>query len=284
MMINQSLIRRLFSHPGAAVGAIVLLVIVMLALLAPVLTPNTPWKMVGRPFALPGTPGLSLGSDMLGRDLLAGLLHGARLSLLIGLVSALAATILGILVGALAGYFMGWLDDLLMRITEFFQIVPGLLLIMVLVVFIGPSVVSVVLGIAFISWPNVARIVRGEVLSLRTRQFVEASRTFGQHSLSILFTQVLPNTMSPVIVIASVMVASAILTESALSFLGLGDPNVMTWGYMIGAGRPYLRDAWWLSAIPGLAIVLTVLAINLIGDGLSTALNPRQTPRPEVAQ
>ena len=284
MMNNQSFVRRLFSHPGSAVGAVVLLVIILAALLAPLLTPNTPWKIVGRPFALPGTPGLPLGSDMLGRDLFAGFLYGAQLSLLIGLVSALAATVLGIVVGALAGYFVGWLDDMLMRVTEFFQIIPGLLLIMVLVVFVGPSVASVVIGIALISWPNVARIVRGEVLSLRTRQFVEASRTFGQHPLSILFTQVLPNTMSPVIVIASVMVASAILTESALSFLGLGDPNVMTWGYMIGAGRPYLRDAWWLSAYPGIAIVLTVLAINLIGDGLSAALNPRQTPRPEVTQ
>jgi len=281
--VSTGFIRRLASHRGGAIGLAFLAVVVAVALFYPLYNPRSPWSIVGRPFQPPFTGRFMLGTDMLGRDVLAGLVHGARFSLLIGLLSTLVSLGIGVTVGAVAGYFRGWVDEVLMRITEFFQIIPGLVLIMLLVVVMGTSMWSVVIGIGVVTWPNVARIMRAEVLSLRTRAFVDAARGLGQRPLAILVRQILPNALSPVIVVASVMVASAILIESGLSFLGLGDPNVMTWGYMIGAARPYLREAWLLSAIPGVMIVLTVLAINMIGDSLTTALTPRHSRKGERA-
>ena len=209
----------------------------------------------------------------------AGLAHGARISLLVGLVSTLAALLIGIPIGALAGYFGGWVDDVLMRVTEFFQTVPSFALAIVLVAIFEPSVVSITLAIAIVSWPPVARLVRGEVLSLRKREYIEAAILQGLSNRSIILGQVLPNAVSPIIVMASLMVASAILLESSLSFLGLGDPNLLSWGYMIGAARTVIRQAWWLSFLPGAAIVITVLALNLIGESLNDALNPRLARR-----
>jgi peptide/nickel transport system permease protein len=215
-----------------------------------------------------------LGTDMLGRDIAAGLAHGARVSLLVGLVSTAVATLIGISIGAVAGYFGGRVDDVLMRLTEFFQTSPTLAMAVVLVAIFQPSIQSIISAIAVVSWPPVARLVRGEFMSLRSREFVQAAVVIGQSAPRIIFTQILPNTMSPIIVTASLMIATAILTESALSFLGLGDRNLMSWGFMIGAARTMIRDAWWMSFLPGLAILLTVLAVNLIGEGLNDALNP----------
>jgi peptide/nickel transport system permease protein len=200
-------------------------------------------------------------------------------SLLIGLVSAFVAVTIGVTVGGLAGYYGRWIDDALMRVTEFFQTIPNFVLLIVLVALFSPNVVSITVAIGVVSWPPVARIVRGEVLSLRSREFVQAAVAMGQSDLRIIVTQVLPNVLSPVIVAGSLLVATAILLESALSFLGLGDPNLMSWGYMIGAARTVMRRAWWMSFFPGLAIVLTVLALNLLGDGLNDALNPRRRTR-----
>ncbi len=162
-----------------------------------------------------------------------------------------------------------------MRFTEFFQTIPSFALAIVIVAILQPSLASIVLAIGIVSWPPVARLVRGEVLSLRTREYVQAAVTLGLSTPRIIFGQVLPNAVAPIIVMASLMVASAILLESSLSFLGLGDPNLMTWGYMVGAGRTRLIDAWWVSFFPGFAIFLTVLALNLVGEGLNDALNPR---------
>jgi peptide/nickel transport system permease protein len=232
--------------------------------------------MVQRPFLPPfEMEGLPLGTDAVGRDVLSGLFHGARVSLLVGLVSTAVALVIGIPIGALAGYYGGLVDDALMRFTEFFQTIPSFALAIVLLAIFQPTLAYVILAIAIVSWPPVARLVRGEVLSLRNREFVEAATLSGQGDLRIIARQVLPNALPPIIVLASLMVATAILLESALSFLGLGDPNVMSWGYMIGAARTVLRTAWWLSFIPGIAILLTVLALNLIGEGLNDALNPR---------
>lgn len=272
--MNSTAWERFRRSPGGIAGLVFLLLLVLVGTFGPVIVRESPWAMVGRPFLPPGQ-GFLLGTDVLGRDVALGLLHGARASLVVGLASTAAAVAIGLLLGAVAGYFGGWVDDLLMRITEVFQIVPNLVLMMVLVVLIGPSLTSVIVGIAVVSWPNVARIVRAEVMALRHREYVEAARLIGQRPMNILLHEILPNAMPPVIVIASVMVASAILAESALSFLGLGDPTIMTWGHMIGNAREFLRSAWWLSAIPGLAIVLTVLAINAVGDALNDALNPR---------
>ena len=267
---------RFAQNRGALVGLIILMAIVLMAILAPLLFPESPWRMVQRPFLAPlETDGFPLGTDTMGRNVAAGLMHGAWVSLLIGLVSTTVALAIGVPLGAIAGYYGGLVDDALMRFTEFFQTIPNFALAIVLVAIMQPSITSIVLAIAIVSWPPVARLVRAEFLSLRHREYVEAARLVGQTNATIILRQILPNTLSPIIVLASLMVATAILLESSLSFLGLGDPNVMSWGYMIGAARTVIRQAWWLSFFPGVAILLTVLALNLVGEGLDDALNPK---------
>ena len=263
-------------NPGGLVGFAILAVVIAVALFGPLFFPTSPWRMVQRPFLPPFTIAkLPLGTDALGRDVLAGMVCGARVSLLVGLVSTLAALVVGIPLGAAAGYFGGRIGDALMRFTELFQTVPSFALAIVLVAILQPSIVSIVLAIAIVSWPPVARLVRGEVLSLRSREYVQAAIVTGQTTRWIIWREILPNALSPVIVLASLMVATAILLESSLSFLGLGDPNLMSWGYMVGAGRTVIRQAWWITLFPGIAILISVLALNLIGEGLNDALNPR---------
>ncbi|MCO5145393.1 MAG: ABC transporter permease [Aquamicrobium sp.] len=274
--------RRYRRNYGAVIGLVVLAFVILVALTAPLIFPDSPWRMVQRPFLPPfEMRAYPLGTDTLGRNVIAGLAYGAQISLLIGLVSTIVALVIGIPIGALAGYFGGMVDDGLMRFTEFFQTVPSFALAIVLVAIFQPSIYSIVGAIAIVSWPPVARLVRGEVLSLRSREYVEAAILSGQTHSTIIWRQILPNTLSPIIVLASLMVATAILLESSLSFLGLGDPNMMSWGYMIGAARTVIRQAWWLSFFPGVAILLTVLALNLIGEGLNDALNPRLSRRGE---
>jgi peptide/nickel transport system permease protein len=264
---------------GAVAGIIVLALVAIVATTAGILFPFSPWDMRGAPLAPPGDPDFLLGSDSLGRDVAAGIAYGARVSLLIGGVSTVVAVLIGVTLGAVAGYASGLIDDAIMRFTEFFQTVPSFVLAVVLVAIFSPSLGSIVAAIAIVSWPPVARVIRAEVLSLRTREFVQAAEVLGRSRLSIISREILPNALSPLIVLASLMVASAILLESGLSFLGLGDPNLMSWGFMIGAGRSVIRLAWWMSVFPGIAIFLTVLALNLVGEGLTDALNPRLTRR-----
>lgn len=271
---------RFASNKGALVGVVLLVSVITIALIAPLLFPGGPWKMVQRPFLVPlSTDGLPLGTDTLGRNVAAQLAYGARVSLLVGLVSTLVALLIGVPLGALAGFYGNWVDEGAMRFTEFFQTIPNFALAIVLVAIFEPTLASITLAIAIVSWPPVARLVRAEVMSLRNREFVEAAHLAGLSKRRILIRQVLPNTVSPIIVMASLMVATAILLESSLSFLGLGDPNAMSWGYMIGAARTVIRSAWWLSFFPGIAIVITVLALNLIGEGLNDALNPHLSKR-----
>ena len=271
---------RLFRRNRAAVlGLAVLGLVLVMAAAGPLLYRESAFALVDKPFQMPFAGRWLLGTDMLGRDVLAGLVHGARTSLLIGLVATVAAVTFGVVMGGLAGYYGGWIDDLLMRTTELFQTIPSFIFAIVLVAVLSPSIHSVVLAIAVVSWPAMARLVRGEFMALRGREFVQASVAQGMGDAKIILVQILPNCLSPIIVTGSLMVATAILIESGLSFLGLGDPNVMSWGFMIGAGRGVLRSAWWLCAIPGLAILLTVLAINLVGEGLNDALNPRLRER-----
>ncbi|HWK66326.1 MAG TPA: ABC transporter permease [Rhizobiaceae bacterium] len=268
--------KRFVRNRGAVFGLAILALVLAMAVAAPVLFQQSPWRIMQRPFLPPFLDSrFPFGTDVLGRDVLAGLFYGAQVSLLAGLVSTATALLIGIPIGAVAGYFGGIADDVLMRFTEFFQTVPSFALAIVLVAIFQPSVYSIVGAIAIVSWPPVARLIRGEVLSLRSREYVEAAILSGQSTATVILRQVLPNTMSPIIVLSSLMVATAILLESSLSFLGLGDPNLMSWGYMIGAARTVIRQAWWLSFFPGGAILLTVLALNLIGEGLNDALNPR---------
>jgi peptide/nickel transport system permease protein len=262
-------------NKGAVVGLAVLVLVGGVAATAGVFFPYSPWDMRGAPFMSPGDPDFLLGSDSLGRDIAAGIAYGSRVSLLIGAVSTVVAVFLGVTLGAVAGYAGGFVDDAIMRFTEFFQTVPSFLLAVVLVAIFSPSIGSIVAAIAIVSWPPVARVIRDEFLSLRSREFVHAAEVLGRSRTAIVFREILPNALSPIIVLASLMVASAILLESGLSFLGLGDPNLMSWGFMIGAGRSVIRIAWWMSVFPGLAIFLTVLALNLVGEGLSDTLNPR---------
>lgn len=270
---------RRYRENRVAVGAAVLLLgIVLVAAVGPLVYPRDPFEMVGRPFSRPFGD-FPLGTDVSGRDILAGIVHGARVSLLIAVVSSVGATLVGVTLGAIAGYHGGPVDELLMRSTDFFLTIPSFVLAVVLVAIFSPSVVSVTAAIAVVSWPSVARLARAEFLAQKGRDYVQACRALGMPPWKIMVVQILPNALPPVIVVASLMVATAILTESGLSFLGLGDPNVVSWGYMIGVARTVLRVAWWMAAIPGATIVLTVLAINLVGEGLNDALNPRLKSR-----
>jgi peptide/nickel transport system permease protein len=259
---------------SGVLGLAILTIVVAVAALAPVLFPGSPFRRVDRPFAPPFGQHL-FGTDVLGRDVAAGIAHGARTSLTIGVLATSMAVLVGTVMGGLAGYHGGRVDELLMRTTEFFQTIPTFLFAILLVAILAPSVGSIVFAIAVVNWPTVARLVRGEFLTLRQRDFVQACVCLGMTDTRVIFRHILPNCLSPIIVTGSLIVATAILIESALSFLGLGDPNVMSWGFMIGAGRTFLRSAWWLCTIPGMAILLTVLAINLVGEGLNDALNPR---------
>lgn len=267
-------------NPSAMSGLVLLVLMAIIALLAPWLYPGDPLDMVAPPLLWPGQDAsFPLGSDSLGRDVAAGLAHGARVSLCVGVVAAALSLCIGTAVGALAGYFGGPVDNLLVRITELFQTVPSFLLVVVVVAIGQPSVPVIVLAIGLASWPVIARLVRAELRTLREAEFILAARTQGFGHAHIILRELLPNALPPVIVTTSVLVASAILIESGLSFLGMGDPNAVSWGSMIGEGRELLRTAWYLTALPGLAIVLSVLAINLVGDGLNDAFNPRLRQR-----
>ncbi|QXI30647.1 ABC transporter permease [Pseudomonas vanderleydeniana] len=278
-MAGHSFWRRFLAQPSAVAGLLFLSGLGLLALAAPWLTDSLPWEMNSPPMLAPFHDSAHwLGSDMLGRDLGSGLLYGARVSLAVASLASLATLLVGAVVGALAGYFGGWLDGVLMRLAEFFQIVPQLVLAVILVAVLEPSLGSIVLAIALVAWPAVARLVRSEFLSLRQREFVQAARVLGQSSTAIIFRQILPNALAPLLVTLTFVMATAILTEAALAFLGLGDPEAMSWGYMINASRGLLRDAWWMSLWPGLAILLSVLAVNRVGEGLRVACEPLRQP------
>lgn len=266
-------------NKSAVFGLVVIILVILMAGFADLLYAFDPFRLAGKPLSSPGTNGFLLGSDSLGRDVAAGIVHGAKTSLLIGLVATMVAVFIGVLFGAFSGYYGGRLDDLLMRVTEIFQTIPSFIFAILLVAIMKPSIISIVIAIAVVSWPSVARLVRGEFMALKNREFVQACHTLGMNDLRIMMREILPNCLSPIIVVGSLMVATAILIESGLAFLGLGDPNIMSWGFQIGAGRTMLRSAWWVCTFPGIAILITVLAINLVGEGLNDALNPRLRER-----
>ena len=275
-------LRRYLRNPAAMTGTILLLLIVLMALAAPYLYPGDPLDMVAQPLLWPGQDTQYwLGTDSLGRDMLAGILHGARASLLIGVAAAAIGLSIGILIGACAGYFGGRIDSALVRLMELFQATPSFLLMIVIISIVPPTIAVIALTIGITSWTTVARLVRAEFRSLKQRDFVLAARSLGYSDSRIILIEILPNALPPIIVTTSVMIASAILMESALSFLGLGDPNRVSWGSLIGSGREMLRSAWYLTAIPGTAIIVAVLSLNLVGDGLNDALNPRLRSRSE---
>ena len=267
--------RAFLRNRGAVAGLVILIVIMVMAALAPMVYPRSPWDMIGAPLQPPGARGFLLGSDMLGRDIAAGIMHGARVSLLIGVIASLVAVTIGVTIGACAGYYGGLIDDALMRVTEFFQTIPNFV-----PAHRAGGTVHAKCGL------DRGGNRRGELAAgrpYRARRVPVAARprirAGGRAAGRIRYAHHRDtdptNALSPIIVSASLLVATSILLEFALSFLGLGDPNLMSWGYMIGAARTLIRRAWWMSVFPGLAIVLTVLALNLIGDGLNDAFNPR---------
>ena len=276
MRRRRGALAALVRNPSFLLGMAVLVLVAGAALLAPWLYPDNPQDMVAAPTEWPGAdPAYPLGTDSLGRDIAAGLVHGARVSLLVGLAAAGIGLGIGTLVGAVGGYFGGWLDTVISRLTELVQTMPSFLLVIVLVAIGSPSIRTIVLAIGLASWPLVARLVRAQVRALRGADFVMAGRSLGYGTARLILGEILPNALPPVVVTSSVLVANAILTEAGLSFLGMGDPNLVSWGSMIGDGRPLLRTEWFVAAIPGCAIALTVLALNLAGDGLNDVLNPR---------
>ena len=260
---------RTFFAFALVVGAI------LVAVFAQAIAPFDPFKGGSDALLSPGTKNYLLGTDHLGRDILSELIFGARVSLAVGISAALSASILGIIVGSLAGFFGGWVDGVLMRLSEFFQTLPRFVLALVIVAFFGGGVLKVIIVLAILSWPQIARLVRAQILSLREATFVEAARLSGMSAMQILAREILPNALAPVIVTGSLDIASAILLEASLSFFGLGDANLISWGGMLNVAQPYLRQAWWMALFPGLAISIVVLAFNVLGDALNDVLNPR---------
>ncbi len=266
-------------NPSAVFGFFLLLAIVCASVFGPMFVDAGPFSVVGPPMQPPGSGSGLLGTDYLGQDIFVQLLYGGRVTLLIGVVAARLAMFIGVVIGALAGYYGGWVEEALMRVTEFFQVLPILLLAMVIVTLFSPTMWTVAVAIGVASWASTARLTRGEFLRLKQLDYVLAERVIGAGNRRIIWRVILPNALPPIVVAATLAVGIAILFAAGLSFLGLGDPNVMSWGLMIGNNRPYILVAWWMVTMPGIAIFLTVLAISLIGDGLNDALNPRLRQR-----
>lgn len=256
-------------------GLVIIAVFIFLAILSPLLAPFGPLSTGKDSFHRPDSRHL-MGTDDLGRDLFSGVLWGARTSLMVGLLAALTSTIIGVIIGALAGYYGGVVDDILMRVTEFFLVIPRFFLVLVIVALFGNSIWNVIFVIGILSWPVTARLVRVEFLSIREKEFVEGARAIGATDLRIILSDILPNATPPIVVSGSLQIARAILLEAGLSFLGLGDPNQISWGVMLYNAQRFLRHAWWTAMFPGMAIFLVVMGFNLVGDGLNDALNPKQ--------
>ena len=246
-----------------------------MAALGPALWPHDPAKTALNVLRSPLAVGHPLGTDHLGRDLLSRFLDGARVSMLVGVAASTGAVLIGFILGAAAGYFGGAVDFLAMRTAEVAQVIPRFVLALVLVAVFGPSLAKIILVIAVLSWPQSARLVRGQFLVHRSAAYVDAARVLGQRSWEIILREILPNVVAPVTVVATLEVGQAILLEAALGFFGLSDPSVVSWGTMLNEAQSYLMRAWWMSVFPGMGIFLSVLATNLVGDGLNDAINPR---------
>ena len=270
--------RRLRRSKGALVGLAVLFLLVMCAVAAPYIAPFDPIKVSEQSLYSPGSPYL-LGSDQYGRDIFSRIVFGARISLVIGLISVGIAASIGVTMGLLAGYYAGWIDRVVTWATNVMLAIPGILLALAIVTIRGePSLTTLMVAVGISGVPTYTRLVRGSVLAAKTNLYVDAARVIGVPTPPVLVRHLLPNVIAPVIVAATLGTDSAILAAAALSFLGLGSqPPSPEWGRMLSEGRNYLRDQWWISTFPGLVIMLTVLAMNLVGDGLRDALDPRLT-------
>lgn len=271
------MIARLSRHRMARAGLILLSVFVLISLLAPFLAPQDPaFQQLEEGLHGPSVAH-PLGQDKLGRDILSRILYGGRISLVVGLVSVVISLVIGVMIGSLSGYFGGWIDDILMRLVDIFLAFPGILLAIAFASVLGPSLKNVIIALSIMGWVGYARIVRGQILSLREMEFVQAARALGAGPLRILFHHLLPNTMAPLIVEATFGIAGAILAEAGLSFLGIGvQPPTPSWGSMLSEGRSFLLIAPHLTIFPGSVLALVVLALNFLGDGLRDLLDVRE--------
>ncbi len=265
-------------HPLAMIGFIIIASILLLALIAPWIAPYDPDAINVKAILLAPSHMHLMGTDGLGRDVFSRMLYGSRISLLVGFVAVGIATIIGIILGAIAGFYRGWVDTLIMRIVDIMLSIPTFFLILAVIAFLTPSIWNIMIVIGLTSWMGVTRLVRAEFLSLRQREFVLAAQALGAKDRRLIFTHLLPNSLTPIIVSSILGIASAVLVESGLSFLGLGvQAPQASWGNILTDGKEYIQFAWWLSLFPGLAILITVLGYNLLGDGLRDAYNPRSS-------
>jgi peptide/nickel transport system permease protein len=265
--------------PTAWISGGFILSLCFVALFGPALMSNVDPLQISDETLVPPSSRYLLGSDELGRSLLLHMVHGVRVSLTVGLVAALMSTLIGVMVGAVAGFVGGKVDTLVMRVTEIFQVMPTFILAAVIVALAGPGELRIIFVIAMLSWPQTARLIRGEVLRIKQLDFVDAVRCLGASPGRILTFEIVPNALAPVIALSTLTVAQAILLEAALSFFGLSSPEVISWGRILNSGQRFLHQAWWLSVFPGAAIFLTALAFNLFGDCIRTALDPKQAAR-----
>ncbi|RMA41532.1 ABC transporter permease [Rhodophyticola porphyridii] len=271
---------RIFRNASLLIGATITATILLLAIFAPLVATHDLMQMdMPNRFSGPSSEHI-LGTDNFGRDLWSRLVHGARISLSIAVIAVLASAVIGTIVGLISGYFGGWVDLLLMRITDVFLGFPPLVLVLAVVAVMGPGLVNVAVSLIIVSWTEYARVVRSTTLSLREQNYVQAARALGASWPRILFREILPNSLGPIIVLASLGLGTAIIWESALSFLGFGlPPPAPTWGWSLSYGTRFIRDEPWMSIISGAAIMITVLGFNLLGDGLRDILDPRQQTR-----
>ena len=266
--------RRFLGYRAGPLALLYVAALVLIAVMAQFLPGLDPHRISDEVMRAPSF-GHPLGTDELGRDVATGILFGTQVSMTVGFAAAIAATLIGVGVGAVAGYYGGLLDTLVMRIAEIFQVVPSFILAAVIVALSGPGLTRVVAVIALLAWPQIARLMRGEVLRIKELEFVDAVRCLGVREPIILATEVIPNAVAPVLPAGTLIVAQAILLEAALSFLGLSSADLVSWGRMLNSGQRFLYNAWWLSLFPGMAIFATVLAFNLLGDAIGSALNPK---------
>jgi peptide/nickel transport system permease protein len=267
---------RALRNPLAFWGFVIIAIVLALALLAPVLAPYDPDAIDVKSILVPPSTAHLMGTDGLGRDVFSRMLFGTRISLLVGFVAVGIATLIGVILGAISGYYRGWVDVIIMRLVDVMLSIPTFFLILAVIAFLTPSIWNIMIVIGLTSWMGVTRLVRAEFLSLREREFVLASTILGARDHRLIFRHLLPNSLTPVIVSSVLGVASAVLVESGLSFLGLGvQPPQASWGNILTEGKEYIQFAWWLSFFPGMAILLTVLGYNLLGEGLRDALDPR---------
>ena len=270
------MIKNIFRNKLSFIGLGLIALLFILALCAPLIAPYAPdTQHLSKRLASPGG-GFLLGTDDLGRDTFSRMVYGVRISLTVGFVAVGISVIIGTCLGLISGFFGGWVDTLIMRFVDIMLCFPTFFLILLVIAFLEPNIYNVMTVIGLTSWPGLTRLVRAEVLSMREREFILAARLLGLSNLRIFFVHLLPNVISPIIVSATLGVGDAILTESGLSFLGLGvQPPTASWGQMLSAGKEYIYVAWWLTLFPGLAILLTVLSFNMLGEGLRDIFDPR---------